>query len=119
MRVEESITLRCRPSAVWQYVGDPSRYEDFMAGVTRWTLLREGDKGVLGSRYAMRLRVGSANVGGEVEIVEHREPCDIAWTAVTGVTQRGRWRVREVDPGVVQVSLRLAYQSPGGLWGLV
>src|SRR4029077_11009875 len=31
----------------------------------------------------------------------------------------GRWRVRELEPGATTVTLRIAYQSPGGLTGLV
>ena len=41
------------------------------------------------------MRVGSAEVGGLVEIVECDEPRDLAWTSVTGIDQRGRWRLRE------------------------
>jgi acyl-CoA synthetase (AMP-forming)/AMP-acid ligase II len=118
MRVDESITISCRPSAAWELIGDPSGYDSLISGVTRWESIRSGPTGV-GARYAMRMRVGSADVGGEVEVVEY-EPCrDLAWTGVTGIEQRGRWRIREVEPGVSRVTLRIAYQSPGGLTGLV
>jgi acyl-CoA synthetase (AMP-forming)/AMP-acid ligase II len=119
VRVEETVTVRCRPSAVWDAVSDPAQYTQLVHGVTRWDELRAGDPGHLGARYAMRMRVGSVEVGGEVEIVEYTPGRDIAWTGITGITQRGRWRVREVDPGVTAVTLRIAYQSPGGLTGLI
>jgi acyl-CoA synthetase (AMP-forming)/AMP-acid ligase II len=118
MRVDESITINCRPSAAWELIGNPSGYDSLISGVTRWESIRSGPTGV-GARYAMRMRVGSADVGGEVEVVEYQPGCDLAWTGVTGIEQRGRWRVREVEPGVSRVTLRIAYQSPGGLTGLV
>ena len=50
----------------------------------------------LGSRYSMRMRVGSADVGGLIEVVEFDEPGDLSWTNVTGIDQRGRWRLRDL-----------------------
>jgi fatty-acyl-CoA synthase len=119
VRVDEAITINCRPSAAWEVVGDPSRYASLISGVTRWESIRPAATTGVGARYAMRMRVGAADVGGEVEVVEHQPGCDLAWTGVTGIEQRGRWRVREVEPGVTRVTLRIAYQSPGGLTGLV
>ena len=43
----------------------------------------------------------------------------MAWTSVTGIDQRGRWRLREQDDGTTKVTLRLAYQAPGGLLGMI
>ena len=67
----------------------------------------------------MRMRVGSAEIGGLVEVVEWDEPCDMAWTSVKGIDQRGRWRLREQEDGTTKVTLRLAYQAPGGLLGII
>jgi fatty-acyl-CoA synthase len=119
MRVDEAITISCRPSAAWELVGDPSRYGSLISGVTRWESTRSAATTGVGARYIMRMRVGSAEIGGEVEVVEYQPGCDLAWTGVTGIEQRGRWRVREVEPGVTRVGLRIAYQAPGGLTGLV
>jgi acyl-CoA synthetase (AMP-forming)/AMP-acid ligase II/carbon monoxide dehydrogenase subunit G len=119
VRIDESIILRARPSAVWKLVGDPAGYAQIMSGVTRWE--RKGRRGEVevGARYAMRMQVGSTEVGGLVEIVECQPGCDIAWTGVTGIEQRGRWRLREYEPGMTTVTLRIAYQAPGGVWGLI
>jgi uncharacterized membrane protein len=38
---------------------------------------------------------------------------------VTGVSFRGRIRLRAPDPDHTDVTLRLSYQSPGGLLGLI
>ena len=67
----------------------------------------------------MHLRVGSAEVGGLVEIVEFDEPADLAWTSVTGIDQRVRWRLRETDDARTKVTLRLSYDAPGGVLGVV
>jgi uncharacterized membrane protein len=61
----------------------------------------------------MLLRVGSAEIGGLIEIVEWDEPCDLAWTSVTGIDQRGRWRLRELPGERTRVELRLAYGVAG------
>jgi acyl-CoA synthetase (AMP-forming)/AMP-acid ligase II len=119
MRVDESVVVHAHPSAVWDIICDPRTYPSLVVGVTRWEPLHAAGATGVGARYAMRMRIGSADVGGNVEIVEYQPRADIAWTAVTGIEQRGRWRVRAVEPGLTRVTLRIAYQSPGGLAGLL
>jgi uncharacterized membrane protein len=88
-----------------------------MSGVTRWEVAGEPRRGP-GARYRMLFRIGSAEVGGLVEVVEWTPPCEFAWTSITGVDQRGRWRLRSAGPGRTRVELRLAYGVAGsGLWG--
>ena len=72
-----------------------------------------------GARYVVRMQVGAAEFGGLVEVVEWAEPSDLAWTSVTGITQRGRWRLRERESGCTEVTLRLSYSADGGLLGWV
>jgi uncharacterized membrane protein len=117
MRLRESIIVTARPQQIWDYIADPSNALHFMSGVTRWEV--EGERRVgLGARYRMLLRVGSAEVGGLVEVVEFSEPHDMAWSSVTGVDQRGRWRLRELAPGRTRVEFRFAYGVAGaGLAG--
>jgi uncharacterized membrane protein len=118
MRVAESISINAPCELVWEHVSDPKRYLDFMSGVTRWSVEGEQERG-LGARYRMLLRVGSAEVGGLIEVVEYDEPRDLAWNSVTGVDQRGRWRIRARD-GASRVELRLQYGVAGsGLWGSI
>jgi uncharacterized membrane protein len=119
MRVGESIDVSAPPALVWAQVSEPSRYLHFMSGVTRWEVEGEQRTG-LGARYRMLLRVGSAEVGGLIEIVEFDERRDLAWTSVTGVDQRGRWRIRERDQGRTRVELRLQYGVAGaGITGWI
>ena len=65
------------------------------------------------------MRIGSADIGGLVEVVECDENADMAWTSITGIDHRVRWRLRESDDGRTRVVLRLSWDSPGGLLGNV
>jgi uncharacterized membrane protein len=112
MRVGAQLIVAAPPRRVWQSVSDPQQVLSFMSGVTRWEVQSEEPTG-LGARYQMLLRVGSAEIGGLIEIVEWDEPCDLAWTSVTGIDQRGRWRLRELPGQRTRVELRLAYGVAG------
>ena len=112
MRLNESIVISAPPKLVWDYLAEPSNYLDFMSGITRWEVTGERRTG-LGARYRMLIRVGSAEVGGLIEIVEWQEQRDMAWSSVLGVDQRGRWRLRELDDGRTRVELRFAYGVAG------
>jgi acyl-CoA synthetase (AMP-forming)/AMP-acid ligase II/uncharacterized membrane protein len=118
VRVEETIVVNASREAIWEHVTDPHRLRTFMGGITRWDVESEQATG-LGARYAMRMRVGSAEIGGLIEVVEFDAPADMAWTSVTGLEQRGRWRLRERADGSTKVVLRLSYDSPGGALSLV
>ena len=119
MRVAGRINVAAPAEAVWAIISEPERMLSFMAGVTRWEVASEQPTG-LGARYRMLFRVGSAEIGGLIEVVEFRPPSDMAWTSVTGLDQRGRWRIREGPGGRTRVELRLAYGVAGaGLAGWV
>jgi uncharacterized membrane protein len=121
MRVAAQIDIAATPEDVWELIVDPERYLHFMSGVTRWEVAGDQAAG-LGARYRMLMRVGSAEVGGTVEVTEYEEPRDMAWNSVTGVDQRGRWRLRDRSLGSkaprTHVELRLSYGVAGaGLLG--
>jgi uncharacterized membrane protein len=124
MRVGAEIDVNAPAEAVWAFVDDPSRYLHFMSGITRWEVVGEQASGI-GARYRMLMHVGSAEVGGLVEVVEHDPARDMAWVSVVGVDQRGRWRLREKtrDSGaggarITRVELRLSYGVAGsGIFG--
>src|SRR5688500_12942625 len=67
------------------------------------------------ARYTLRMEVGSAEVGGVVEVTEWEPPHELAWTSITGIQQRGRWILRECGATETDVTLRFSYQAPGGL----
>jgi len=117
MRSEASIEVAAPPQAVWDFISDPARALHYMAGITRWEVVSDKPNG-LGARYRILLRVRSAEVGGLVEVVEYSEPRDLAWTSVTGIDQRGRWRLRERPGGRTKVQFRLSYGVAGaGIFG--
>jgi uncharacterized membrane protein len=122
VRVAAQIDINAPADAVWAFVDDPGRYLHFMSGITRWEVVGGRPNG-LGARYRMLMRVGSAEIGGLVEVVEHTPGCDMAWVSVVGIDQRGRWRLRdrgtEAAPRT-HVELRLSYGVAGsGLFGWV
>ncbi|HVS28824.1 MAG TPA: SRPBCC family protein [Solirubrobacteraceae bacterium] len=117
MRAVAQIECNAPPEIVWRYVADPSRYLHFMSGITRWEVVSPKPQG-LGARYKMLIRVGSAEIGGLIEVVESNPPRDLAWTSVTGIDQRGRWRLRELPNGRTRVELRLSAGVAGsGIFG--
>src|ERR687895_2232297 len=107
MRINGSITVDVPPRVVWDYLSDFTNYLDFVAGLTRWEPAGDRTRG-LGARFRVLIRVGAADVGGLIEIVEWKEGTDIAFTSVTGLDQRGRWRVREGRDGGTRVEFRWA-----------
>jgi acyl-CoA synthetase (AMP-forming)/AMP-acid ligase II/carbon monoxide dehydrogenase subunit G len=115
MRVERDILIDASPEEIWELVKNPDNYDRFWHGLTR--LERKNKEEGLGTRFSIRMRIGSADIGGLVEIVECDEYADMAWTSITGLDHRVRWRLREAEDGRTRVVLRLSWDSPGGLLG--
>jgi uncharacterized membrane protein len=112
MRVAAQVHVSAPAERVWEIISDPAHVLSFMSGMTRWEV--EGDQRTgLGARYRMLFRVGSAEVGGLIELVEFAAPRDMAWTSVTGLDQRGRWRLRPASGDRTRVELSLAYGVAG------
>ena len=118
MRVEEHVDVDARRKDVWAKLADTSQWPRLIDNVRQMEPDGEAEaSAALGSRYRMRMHVGSADVGGLVEVVELDENRDLAWTSVTGIDQRGRWRLRDLDDGGTRITLRLSYGAPGGIVG--
>ncbi len=118
MRVERRCVIEADREAVWKVVSDPDSYPSFMPNLARWETITKGPARI-GARYTVHWTIGSVPVGGVVEVVEFDEPRDLAWTSITGITMRGRFRLREADAGRTKVTFRLSYQAPGGILGLI
>jgi uncharacterized membrane protein len=112
MRATAQTTISAPIQTVWDVVSDPERALRFLSGVTRWEVAGETPVG-LGARYRMLLRIGSAEIGGLIEVVEWDPPRDIAWTSLTGLDQRGRWRLRPLPGDRTRAEIRLS----GGVAG--
>jgi uncharacterized membrane protein len=118
MRVQRRIIVNADRDTVWKVLSDPDRYPSFLPHLERWETLTEGPAQV-GARYTVLWKIGSIPVGGIAEVVEFDKARDLAWINITGVTQRGRFRLRDAGPGRTVVTFRLAYSSEGGLLGLI
>jgi uncharacterized membrane protein len=118
MRVERRCVIEADRAAVWKIVSDPDCYPDFMANLERWETANEQPPGV-GARYIVHWKIGSVPVGGLIEVVEFDERRDVAWVGLTGITLRGRIRLRDAADGRTKVTFRLSYQAPGGLLGYI
>lgn len=118
MRLQRRVVIDSDRETVWKHVSDPACYPEFMANLERWDQVTDGAVGV-GSRYTGHWKIGSVPVGGVIEVVEFDEGRDLAWIGITGVTQRGRFRLRDCDDGRTKVSFRMTYEAPGGVLGVI
>lgn len=120
MKLAHRVWVAAPAAAVWRHVEDPSQYLHFMDGITRWEVDGRRRKG-LGARYRVLMHVGSAEIGGLIEVVEYVPQRELAWTSVVGIDQRGRWRLRPDDhnPDRTSIELRMSATVPGGLYGRV
>ena len=118
MRVEEQIDVEAPPRGGLGADRRPGRTSRASCRRSRASSPRSGGREPgIGARYRMRMHVGSADVGGLIEVVEYDEGRDIAWTSITGIDQRGRWRLREASErrhaGNPSAQLRLAGRGGG------
>jgi uncharacterized membrane protein len=118
MRVERRCVINADRNVVWKVVGDPDRYPEFMTNLERWETANDQPAGV-GARYMVHWKIGSVPVGGLIELVEFDESRDLAWVGITGITMRGRIRLRDGADGETKVTFRLSYQAPGGILGYI
>ena len=118
MRVERRCVINADRDVVWKIVGDPDCYPSFMTNLERWESANEQRSGV-GARYTVHWKIGSVPVGGLIEVVEFDEGRDLAFVGITGITLRGRLRLRDGGHGQTKVTFRLSYQAPGGIFGYI
>ena len=116
MRVERRCVINADRDAVRKIVSDPDCYPSFMTNLKRWESASDRHRGI-GARYIVHWKIGSVPVGGLIEVVEFGESSDLAWVGITGVTLRGRIRLRDAGRGQTKVTFRLSYQAPGGILG--
>ncbi|AFM19880.1 Polyketide cyclase / dehydrase and lipid transport [Mycolicibacterium chubuense NBB4] len=119
MRLQRSVIANVDRHIVWKHVSDPECYPTFMPHLERWETVTEGPVGI-GSRYTVHWKVGSVPIGGVIELTEFDDARDLAWIGITGVTLRGRFRLRDCGEGKTKVTFRLSYEAPGsGILALI
>ena len=114
MRIEEAVEVDAPSSRVWKVIEDPAALTALSDGLTV-----EADpdtpNGGLHARYRVLVHVGPVPVAAQVEIVELIKGRELAWTSLTGIDQRFRLRLRELDGSRTRLVLRFGYGSPGPL----
>jgi uncharacterized membrane protein len=118
MRVDRRCVIDADRDAVWKIVSDPDCYPSFMTNLERWESANDQPAGA-GARYTVHWKIGSVPVGGLVEVVEFDERRDLAWVGITGISLRGRIRLRDNGKNRTKVTFRLSYQAPGGIFGYI
>jgi uncharacterized membrane protein len=114
MRFEESVEVDAPTNRVWKLIEDPAALTGLDDGLSI-EADPETPKGGLHARYRVLMRVGPVPIGADVEIVELTPGRELAWTSLTGVDQRFRFRLRELDGSRTRLVLRFGYSSPGPL----
>ena len=116
-RARASRSTRSREE-IWERVADPGHYPASWRASRARAARGTAPEG-LGARYSTAHARGLGRRGrprGGRGVRRARRP---RWTNVTGIDQRGRWRLRETADGRTKVTLRLSYDAPGGLLGMV
>jgi uncharacterized membrane protein len=114
MRIEEAVEVDAPTDRVWQLIENPAGLTGLDEGLSI-EADPETPNGGLRARYRILVHVGPVPIGADVEIVEHIPERELAWTSLTGVDQRFRFRLRELDGDRTRLVLRFGYSSPGPL----
>jgi len=114
MRIEERIEIDAATDRVWRLIEDPAALTGLDDGLSI-EADPETPKGGLHARYRVLWRVGPVPIGTDVEIVELTPGRELAWTSLTGLDHRFRFRLRELDGSRTRLVLRFGYNSAGPL----
>ena len=113
--IRRSVSIERSPRDVFGLISDPRRYPEFLVGISRWEPKSSKRRG-RGARYRVLMKVGAAEVGGLVEVVEWRQGKSIAWASERGLDHRGQWSVLPTAGGT-RLELEIEYDLPGpGGW---
>jgi hypothetical protein len=115
MRVHESIHVDAEPEEIWEIVTDPTRQVGLVAGVTRWDIEGDKERGI-GARYGMRMLVGSAEIGSTIEVVDPISACAGTRTTVERTWSCGS-RIRRRADCWGRSPIVPRRPSSAGIWG--
>jgi ribosome-associated toxin RatA of RatAB toxin-antitoxin module len=111
VRIDRSILIERPPKEVFALVSDPSAYDGFYVGMSRWEARSRKRRGV-GARFKVLMRVGSIEAGGVLRITEWAAPERIGWESESGVDFRGGWTIRQARVGT-ELRYEIDYSLPG------
>jgi uncharacterized membrane protein len=114
MRIEETVEVDAPIARVWKLIEDPAALTDLDEGLSV-EADPETPKSGLHARYRVLWRIGPVPIGADVEIVELTPGRELAWTSLTGIEHRFRFRLRELEGGRARLVLRFGYNSAGPL----
>ena len=96
MRIERTILIERPPADVFALVSDPTAYDEFFVGMSRWEPRSRKHRGV-GARFKVLMKVGSIEAGGILRVTGWKEPERIGWESESGVQHRGTWTMSPAD----------------------
>ena len=111
MKLSRSVLIERPAKDVFGLVSDLARGPEWFAGITRWEPRSRTRKDV-GARYRVLVKVGAVEAGGTLVVTAWDPPRSIAWESLSGIEQRGRWRLRKSGPGT-ELTLEVEYTLPG------
>ncbi len=115
-RFTARLVIGVRAEVAFDWVADYRNAPRVLEGISEWQPVGARTRGV-GARF--RVRMNALGAGYETTLVldSWDRPHGLGWRSERGlVPQRGGWRFRELGGGT-EVSLEIAYESPGGALG--
>jgi uncharacterized membrane protein len=99
--IEHEVEIEASPETVFGLVSRVEEFARYCDAIE--TIVRLGD-----NRYRWRVRAAGLPLYFDVEITESVPPERFAWRSLSGVSNRGCYRLTPIDGGT-RVSLRLEY----------
>ena len=108
MKVERKIEVAATPVEAFAKLSDVKVLASLLTGMMDWTATDEPN------RFRTVFRAGPAPLGGEIELEFWPESGTVTWHSTKGVSQMGRFLIREKEGGS-EVTFRIYYHLDGGL----
>lgn len=100
--IEHEATIRAEPEAVFDLISRVECFADLTQSVKRIDSLGN-------ECYRWHVRVAGFNLTFDVAVTDTQRPTHFAWRSLTGITNRGRYRLSATEEGT-HLHLSLEYQ---------
>jgi uncharacterized membrane protein len=108
VKVERKVWVAATPTEAFAKLSNVKVLASLLTGLMDWTATDEPN------RFRTVFRAGPAPLGGEIELEFWPESGTVTWRSTKGVSQMGRFLIREKEGGS-EVTLRIFYHLDGGL----